>query len=193
MIETKVIQVRNDPNTINEVNGIWGSFGWKVINVQITFSQNTETYTKLLDYLAGTGVNTVETTTVNYATITYQRDTSEASYSQKASLERDFQGILEKMDMLENEGIPGEATAGMLIKGGIALCVIVGLSQFLYFDSVRILLGLVVAVLGPVVICKAYEQTKGKKIEEIKKQKRMEYKALKRRLGEILEQAAGIA
>lgn len=192
MLETKVIQVRNDPQTINEVNAIWGSFGWEVINVQITYSQNTETYTKLLDYVVGTGVNTVETTTVNYATITYQRDTAGVLYAQKAALEREFQSVLNKMDRLENEEIPGQAGYGLLVKGGIVLCIIIGLCQMAYFDSGRILLGVAVAVLGPIGIIKVFEKTKGKEFKEIKKRMRREYKALKSQLSDILDQAANL-
>lgn len=88
MTETKVMQVRNDVDDINECNEMMGKFGWKVLSVQVTHSQNTKTYTGVYDY--GTGNQTVETTTINYATITYQRDRDMRNYAQIAALEQEY-------------------------------------------------------------------------------------------------------
>lgn len=88
MTETKVIQVPNDAIAINKSNEVMGKFGWNVLSVQVTHSQNTKTYTKGLDYW--TGNKTVETTTLNYATITYQRDRGIKNYSQIAEIERAY-------------------------------------------------------------------------------------------------------
>lgn len=88
IMETKIIQVKNDPEIINEFNETWGHFGWSTLSVQITHSQNTKTYTEPLNY--GTGIDTVETTTINYATITYQRDKAMAGYSRLTELEKEY-------------------------------------------------------------------------------------------------------
>ncbi len=80
LMETKIIQVANDPNVINASNEEWGKFGWSVQNIQVTHSQDTKTYTKTFtDYVYGD--KTVETTTINYATITYQRDKHMTNYA----------------------------------------------------------------------------------------------------------------
>ena len=96
--ETKIIQVDNEPEVINQSNELWGSFGWNVLNVQVTHSQDTKTYTKGLDYY--TGDKTVETTTINYATITYQRDKGIPNYRQIAALEKEYAEIDEQLDAL---------------------------------------------------------------------------------------------
>ena len=96
MIETKVIQVANDPDVINKVNEVWGSFGWSVMNVQITHSQNTKTYSKGLDWY--TGNHTVETTTIDYATITYQRDKEMKNYAAFSDMERRFILCLDELN-----------------------------------------------------------------------------------------------
>lgn len=99
MIETKVIQVANDPDVLNRVNEFWGKFGWAVTNVQITHSQDTRTYTSGWDYY--TGENTVETTTINYATITYQRDKEMRNYAQLAALQQEYENVISEIDSLE--------------------------------------------------------------------------------------------
>lgn len=94
--ETKIIQVQNSPEIINNANTEWGQFGWSVLNIQITHSQNTKTYTKgLMDYYYGD--KTVETTTINYATITYQRDKTISNYHKIVELEKEYIDIAEKL------------------------------------------------------------------------------------------------
>lgn len=95
IIETKIIQIDNSPSTINDANEEWGHFGWVVQNVQVTHSQDTRTYTKGLDYY--TGDKTVETTTINYATITYQRDKQMPNYSKLVQLEAAYSQVLDKL------------------------------------------------------------------------------------------------
>ncbi len=93
LMETKIIQVDNDPDIINNSNEEWGYFGWSVLNVQVTHSQNTKTYTKgYLDYVSGD--KTVETTTLNYATITYQRDKHMPNYQRLVALESEYAGLM---------------------------------------------------------------------------------------------------
>ena len=94
-METKIVQVNNNPETINRCNEEWGNFGWYVLSVQVTHSQDTKTYSKGMDYY--TGDKTVETTTINYATITYQRDKGMRNYSEIVELENEYHS-------LENEG-----------------------------------------------------------------------------------------
>ena len=96
LTETKIIQVANDPSTINDTNSEWGSFGWSVMSVQITHSQDTKTFTRGLDFF--TGDSTVETTTINYATITYQRDRRMQHYEEIVGLEKQYLAVKEKTD-----------------------------------------------------------------------------------------------
>jgi len=99
LMETKIIQVSNSPSIINETNELWSYFGWNVQNVQITHSQDTRTYTRGLDYY--TGDKTVETTTINYATITYQRDKNMPHYREFCELEREYNQILSEFIIAE--------------------------------------------------------------------------------------------
>ena len=103
--ETKIIQTQNDPGVINNLNSEMSSFGWNVLSVQVTHNQNTKTYTKGLDMLLGTGINTVETTTIEYASITYQRDRRMQNYAQIASLEQQYlllrNELATKVDQIE--------------------------------------------------------------------------------------------
>lgn len=105
MLETKIIQVENSPTTINNCNTEWGYFGWSVQNVQVTYSQDTRTYTKgWLDYQ--TGSKTVETTTVNYATITYQRDKHMPNYQQIVKLENDYAELIDELESAQAAATP---------------------------------------------------------------------------------------
>lgn len=90
LTETKLIQTQNNPYIINNLNREMGSFGWNVLSVQVTHTQNTKTYTQALDMLLGTGFDTVETTTIEYATITYQRDRQIQNYAQITALEQQY-------------------------------------------------------------------------------------------------------
>ena len=98
-LETKIIQVENSPNVINQANAEWGSFGWNVQNVQITHSQDTRTYTKTA-WDVYSGDKTVETTTINYATITYQRDRGMENYQAVSQLEYEYNSALEQMESI---------------------------------------------------------------------------------------------
>ena len=96
--ETKILQVENSPSVINQSNNEWGHFGWNVLGVQVTHSQDTKTYTKGLDYY--TGDKTVETTTINYATITYQRNKEMPNYRKIVALENEYISTLEQIDSI---------------------------------------------------------------------------------------------
>lgn len=94
--ETKIIQVENTPTVINQNNENYGCFGWNVLSVQVTHSQDTKTYTKTLSDLYY-GDKTVETTIINYATITYQRDTELPNRNRLLELESDFAAQSDKL------------------------------------------------------------------------------------------------
>lgn len=96
LTETKIIQVENSPTVINQSNENYGSFGWNVLSVQVTHSQDTKTYTKNLSDLYY-GDKTVETTTINYATITYQRDKELPNRNRILELESDFEAQSNKL------------------------------------------------------------------------------------------------
>lgn len=128
VLETKVIQVANAPHIINQVNEEWGYFGWNVQNVQITNSQNTKTYTSALDYLSGNQTATVETTTINYATITYQRDKSIPNYARIVELEHLYEDTNAKIVSLLNDD---SAKINWLV--GIALLVFLWPAGIAYF------------------------------------------------------------
>lgn len=98
MMETKIVQVNNNPATINQCNEEWGSFGWNVLSVQVTHSQDTKTYSRGMDYY--TGDKTVETTTINYATITYQRDKEMPNYTQIVELEKRYRNLMDEAQSL---------------------------------------------------------------------------------------------
>lgn len=120
VMETKVIQVRNDPEEINRSNEEWGRFGWSVLSIQVTHSQNTKTYTKGFDYY--TGDKTVETTTINYATITYQRDKEGKNYSRFAELEKEYQSL---RDYCVSQKMPSRKSGTKSYKWGFILLLLI--------------------------------------------------------------------
>ena len=103
MLETKSIQVKNDSDVINRTNNEWGHFGWNVLSVQVTHSQNTKTYSSAWDQLGGNESQTVETTTINYATITYQRDKGIPNYKKIVELEKQYQAITAEIAELNDK------------------------------------------------------------------------------------------
>lgn len=89
-IETKVMQIENRESVINKTNEIMSCFGWDLMNIQITHSQNTKTYSSAWDQIGGNQSQTVETTTINYATVTYQRDKAMEHYAEIVELEERY-------------------------------------------------------------------------------------------------------
>lgn len=92
--ETKVIQVRNNPQVINEVNNEAALWGWSVLNIQITEQKivkegdsHGRESTWGDKYIITTEVVTEH---INYATITYQRDLDDPTTKKLADLERDY-------------------------------------------------------------------------------------------------------
>lgn len=98
VIETKIMRVANNESTINTISTERGCFGWSVSNVQITHSENTKTYSSAWDQIGGNQTQTVETTTINYATLTLQRDKGLTNYAQIIILERDYEKLLSDLE-----------------------------------------------------------------------------------------------
>ena len=78
LLETKVIQVENDQDVITNTSNLMGSFGWTVLSVQVTHSQNSKDLG-----------DRVQTTTLNYATMTLQRDKHMDNYAEIVRLEEE--------------------------------------------------------------------------------------------------------
>lgn len=79
LLETKVIQVENDQDVITNTSNLMGSFGWTVLSVQVTHSQNSKDLG-----------DRVQTTTLNYATMTLQRDKHMDNYAEIVRLENEY-------------------------------------------------------------------------------------------------------
>lgn len=148
MMETKIIQVKNDPQVINEVNEAWGRWGWSVLNIQVTHSQNTREYQDWSQY--GSNQVTVETTTINYATITYQRDKSMPGYHRICELEQEYNtaehrvqaSLSERRNDLENakQALPHIHTMGVygVIIMVVSAITLLSLAKQMLFNGVRI-------------------------------------------------------
>ena len=112
--ETKIVQVDNDPSVINATGEFWATFGWSIANVQITHSQDTRTYTKgFADYY--TGMKTVETTTINYATITLQRDKGISNYHQIAALQKEYEDLNTSLYLQDDSECPYQLNTTALV------------------------------------------------------------------------------
>lgn len=158
IIETKIVQVNNNPATINRSNEEWGSFGWNVLSVQVTHSQDTKTYSKGMDYY--TGDRTVETTTINYATITYQRDKSMPNYSRIVELENEYRRLDDEgQELFARRGKPSLLVIIMMV-----ILWPIGLAYLAY----RIFLAVMDVVKGPEKKKKAHELVE--KMEQIQEQ-----------------------
>ena len=79
LLETKVLQVENDQEAITNMSNVMGSFGWTVLSVQVTHSQNSKDLG-----------DRVQTTTINYATMTLQRDKHMPNYAEIVRLEDEY-------------------------------------------------------------------------------------------------------
>ena len=119
--ETKIIQVNNDPSIINRANEEWGKFGWSVLSVEVTHTQNTKTYTPYY----GADHDVVETTTINYATITYQRDKQMPNYLRITELEQEYASLVEELPSVKDKKNALIKDAGKF--GVINIVIIVGM------------------------------------------------------------------
>ena len=90
--ETTVRQVPNNPKTIDRTNNFMDTWGWNVLNVQITDRKTIhEGNSKGRIDDSGIHVETeVYTEHANYATITYQRDLDDSTIKELARLERKY-------------------------------------------------------------------------------------------------------
>lgn len=107
-IETKIMRVENSESIINETNRLMGYFGWDTSNVQITNSQSSRTYSSAWDQIGGNQTQTVETTVINYATVTYQRDKNIAHRDQLCELEDEFWRVDESLKECKNQKLNDE-------------------------------------------------------------------------------------
>lgn len=103
VFEMKIMQVKNDEYVINNINNAMACFGWAVLSVQITHSRNTQTYSSAWNQIGGNQLRTVETATINYATITYQRSKGLTNYQKIVELEREFEQIMQQIDYTQAE------------------------------------------------------------------------------------------
>ena len=92
--ETTVVQVKNDPKVINEMNQEAAIWGWSVQSVQITEQKVVkEGDSHQRENIWGDKVITeteVITEHINYATITYQRDLDDPRTQRLAELEKAY-------------------------------------------------------------------------------------------------------
>ncbi len=111
MNETYVVQVKNNEQIINSTNDLYSHFGWNVLNIQITESQNSSFKQTLSDVVFGMATNV--TTTINYATITYQRDKKMLNYDKI----KDFENQYKTIDNLIQQTLESNEYHGPLKKG----------------------------------------------------------------------------
>ena len=91
-LETKVIQVPNDPRQIDDTNKVMDVFGWTVQGIQIT-DRKTVREGNSRGRIDNDGIHVetdVYTEHANYATITYQRDLDDPAIKKLASLEKEY-------------------------------------------------------------------------------------------------------
>ncbi len=92
--ETKVIQVKNDPKVINDVNSEAAIWGWSVLNLQVTDQKIVKEGDSHghESFWGDKYVTTTEVITehINYATITYRRDLDDPKTKKLADLESDY-------------------------------------------------------------------------------------------------------
>ena len=88
-LETKFVQVPNDPSTINAINNLAAVWGWTVQSIQVTDSKVSyegDSYGWVTDY--GTHIRKeIITEHTNYASITYQRDMDDPKCMKLSKLE----------------------------------------------------------------------------------------------------------
>lgn len=103
-LETKFVQVKNDPNVINAINNLAAIWGWTVQNVQVT--DNKVTYegnsTGWVNEYGAHITTEVITEHTNYASITYQRDMDHPNYARLRALEEDY-NTSDNRDFLSKE------------------------------------------------------------------------------------------
>ena len=107
-MQTEMIQVKNDPKIINEVNSNAAIWGWSVLNIQITdqkiVREGDSKGGLQQGFFNDKYVVTTEVITehVNYASITYQRDLDDPRTARLAELEKAYYSC-ENADYLSRE------------------------------------------------------------------------------------------
>lgn len=88
-LETKFVQVPNDPSYINAINNLAAVWGWTVQSIQVTDSKVSyegDSYGWVSDY--GAHVSTeIITEHTNYASITYQRNIDDPKHAKLSEFE----------------------------------------------------------------------------------------------------------
>ncbi len=136
VLETKTIQVRNDPEEIDEAVQFYGLFFWEYKDTQITNYKNT-TYSSYGDVIVG------ETEHTNYATITFTRNKLMPHYDEIVALEEK----LKENDSLRRQIIEiPEMRLQIVARLSIAIAVVIGLGC-LFMSSLKAF-GAVVAIIG---------------------------------------------
>ncbi len=104
-LETKFVQVPNDPQHINAINNLAAVWGWTVQNVQITDSKiayEGDSHGWMTDY-GYFGSTEIITEHTNYASITYQRDMDDPKYPQLTALEAAYNDCEGKQYLTDEE------------------------------------------------------------------------------------------
>lgn len=91
-LETRFVQVPNDPQTINAINNLAAVWGWTVQSIQVTdskISYEGDSTGWISDYGAYVQMQII-TEHTNYASITYQRDMDDPKYEKLSFLEEKY-------------------------------------------------------------------------------------------------------
>lgn len=103
-LETKFVQVPNNPKTINAINNLAAVWGWTVQSIQVTDSKVSyegDSYGWVSSYGAHV-TREIITEHTNYASITYQRDMDSPKYAELSRLEAEYNEC-DKKDFLTAE------------------------------------------------------------------------------------------
>lgn len=148
LLETKVLQVRNDQEAITNMSNIMGSFGWTVLSVQVTHSQNTKTYSSAWDQLGGNRSQTVETTTINYATMTLQRDKHMPNYAEIVRLENEYEQCEARVQQADQAVAAAKGAEEKKARRWMIILVILGIFGSLFAWIIQALLESVIGRAG---------------------------------------------
>ena len=206
-METKIIQVKNDPYEINASNEAWGRWGWSVLSVQVTHTQNTREYQDWAQY--GSNEVTVETTTINYATITYQRDKGMPGYDRILELEQEYNQVENRVqsqykarreelyDAKQKLPKPHEAGCGTIIVALFCGYLAIG-SAFIFFkniekyDIVSSLILICVCAIAAIFFFSRYMKSKSPENQALRTQRDQMQNAIDAELAEMDSKASNM-
>lgn len=104
-LETRFVQVPNNPQTINAINDLAAVWGWSVTSIQVTDSKVTyegNSHGWVSDYGAYIEKEIV-TEHTNYASITYPRDMDDPHYRQLVALEAEYDACDQEDDLTDEQ------------------------------------------------------------------------------------------